>query len=67
MCSEEEACLVDEVEKTLHLSLQKRGKRRHAADEPVLQLVGPLLPIMLIKNNDSDSHHPLGFGHNYYR
>ena len=43
-----------------HKKSQATGKRRHYAEAPVVQLVGPLMPILLLGNESS--HHPLGCG-----
>ena len=45
-----------------HVEAQKSGKRRHAVESQVVQLEGPLEPILLI--GKGSSHHPLGIGHN---
>ena len=38
--------------------------RRHLVEAPVVQLVGPLQPILLLGNDSS--HHPLGLGHRHF-
>ena len=51
---------------TTPIVLQRDGKRRHAALEPVLRLQGPMLAIMLPEDKRTSEHRPLGFGHNYH-
>ena len=45
-----------------HVEAQKSGKRRHAVESQVVQLEGPLEPILLI--GKGSSHEPSGIGHN---
>ena len=63
--SEMSAKLLDEGEAERNVQLHRSGKRRHATSSPVVQLQGPLLPIMLCDGQES-LHHPLGVGHNYF-
>ena len=65
-CSEEEACVIDSQQYDIHIQLQKAGKRRHAAIEPVVRLAGPLLPVLLPDDIKPSKHHALGFGQNYF-
>ena len=58
-CSQDLECAGDSV------ALYSRGRRRHFAEEPVVQLSGPVLPIFH-DNGGQPSHHRLGFGHNYH-
>ena len=44
-----------------HVEAQRSGKRRHAVELQVIQLQGPLEPILLI--GKGSGHHPLGIGH----
>ena len=61
--TDEEIAEMDLEEIAGHKKSQATGKRRHHAEAPVVQLVGPLMPILLLGNNSS--HHPLGLGHRY--
>ena len=61
--SVEDADKLDEIENGANLSLQKKGRRRHHADLPVIRLQGPLRTVFAI-GRESD-HHALGRGHNY--
>ena len=49
-----------------HRKLQSSGRRRHYAEEAVIRLSGPLLPIIVGDDVRKSSHHALGFGHNYH-
>ena len=51
----------DSSDELAHKEAQATGKRRHHAGDPVLQLAGPLQPILLI--GKASAHHPLGVGH----
>ena len=53
---------MDLEEAESNASLARAGKRRHAVDAPVVQLCGPLAPILLLSK--PSNHHPLGIGHN---
>jgi len=53
----DESCAADSVK------MAHAGKRRYY---PVICLRGPLLPIIVDDLERRSSHHPLGFGHNYY-
>ena len=64
--SETEAVVIDSQLASDHARLARNGRRRHFADEPVIRLAGPLLPIVTDPDGHTSSHHPLGFGHNYY-
>ena len=46
-----------------HKEAQATGKRRHRVEAPVVQLAGPLQPILLL--GDASSHHQLGVGHRH--
>ena len=65
-CTEEEATTIDESLRIVHKQLQSRGRRRHFVDEPVIGLVGPLLPILIPDGVRLSNHHVLGFGHNHH-
>ena len=57
------------IDKTLaedHVALARVGRRRHFADEPVIPLAGPLLPVVIDSSVKSSSHHVLRLGHNHY-
>ena len=51
----------DSSDVSAHKEAQATGKRRHHAGAPVLQLAGPLQPILLIGRQSV--HRPLGAGH----
>ena len=53
---------MDALDCDLNEGAQKSGKRRHTADMSVVQLSGPLEPILLL--GSSSNHHALGVGHN---
>ena len=67
--------VVDEETASLHdvewandcVALYRRGRRRHYAEDPVVQLAGPLLPIISQDDRVCYSKHRLGFGHNYFK
>lgn len=61
-----EASAFDEADAKLNVALHRKGQRRHHVAEPVVQLCGPLVPI-LAEGEQWSCHRPLGFGHNYYR
>jgi len=64
---DEETALAQDGESAAHnSSLYSRGRRNHFASDPVLQLHGPVRPIILQNGCDNASHHRLGFGHNYH-
>jgi hypothetical protein len=65
VCTEEQAACIDESLRSQYVALHKAGKRRHDCCEPVMQLHGPVLPIMLPDSVKSSQHHALGCGHNY--
>jgi len=65
-CTEEQACEIDLLELENHSRLQKCGKRRHAAKEPVIRLHGPLLQVILPDTVRASTHHALGYGHNHF-
>ena len=67
ICTEEEAAQQDEEAASQSVSLYKRGRRAHYAEEPVVQLSGPVLPILLPDGMDGGGHHRLGCGQNYYK
>ena len=60
--SQEEIDAMDLNDSAAHADAQKSGKRRHAAELAVVQLAGPLQPILLL--GPASNHHPLGVGHN---
>ena len=59
--SESDALDLEEI--GANLSLQKKGKRRHHAELPVIRLQGPLRTVFAI--GLESAHHALGRGHNY--
>ena len=61
--SQEEADELDSIECPGNQVLYAAGRRRHKAVLPCIQMPGPLLPVIPLRNS---SHHPLGFGHNYH-
>ena len=61
--TDEEDAEMDLNEADCHKKSQATGKRRHHTEAPVLQLVGPLQPILLL--GSESSHHFLGLGHRY--
>ena len=67
ICNEAQACEVDLEESRANAALYSAGKRRHTAQEPVVQLAGPILTIFDPGEHISSAHHHLGKGHNYYR
>ena len=67
LCGEEDACAVDEELASEHVASQNAGRRRQAAVDPVVQLVGPKLPVLLPVGHRCSAHHSLGYGHNYHR
>ena len=60
--SEAQADEIDEVEAAKYRALRARGLRRHAAEKPCVQALGPLWPIVVDPSRFS-RHHPLGKGH----
>ena len=65
--SEDEARIQDSAVAEDNASLYNRGRRNHFACDPVLQLCGPVHPIILPDELNIGCHHRLGFGHNYNR
>ena len=63
MWTDAEVSELDSLEAESHVHTQATGKRRHHAEAPVIQMAGPLLPIMLLGNDST--HHPLGRGHHH--
>ena len=61
--SEDEADALDGHEHGAHVSLQKKGKRRHHAELPVIRLQGPLCTVFSMLGCYSE-HSVLGVGHN---
>ena len=59
--TEQQILEFDSSDEIAHKEAQATGKRRHHAGDPVLQLAGPLQPILLI--GKASAHHPLGVGH----
>ena len=47
------------------VELETRGRRTHFAVDPVVQLSGPLLPIVFHTAHACNGMHRLGFGHNH--
>ena len=64
--TEAQADEMDKSQAASNVHLYKQGQRRHKAYNPVVQLQGPLLPIILFEGQESH-HHSLGRGHNYCR
>ena len=64
MWTDAEVTEMDENEAVGHSKSQATGKRRHHVEAPVIQLVGPLQPILLLGNDST--HHPLGRGHRHF-
>ena len=64
MWTDAEVAEMDSNEAECHSKSQATGKRRHHVEAPVVQLVGPLQPILLLGNDSS--HHPLGKGHRHF-
>jgi len=62
--SVEEADALDVFENGANLSLQRKGRRRHHAELPVVRLQGPLRTVFALPGCHSE-HHALGRGHNY--
>ena len=65
VCDSEQASLFSKECAESNTCLHRQGKRRHYKEDPVIQLVGPLLPVMLPPGSKESKHHPLGLGHNY--
>jgi len=65
-CSEDEASVIDKTLAGDHVALARVGRRRHFADEPVIRLAGPLLPVVIDPSVKASNHHVLGLGHNHY-
>ena len=65
ICSEEESLAADIECAEANTKLHSQSRRRHFAEEPVLQLSGPLQYEVLVTGTDS-GHHRLGQGHNHY-
>jgi hypothetical protein len=66
ICSEQEASIQDAAAAQASVALYKRGRRNHSAEQPALQLHGPVLPILPSPEMRKSCHHHLGFGQNYY-
>jgi len=66
ICSEEEASRQDAAAALANVVLYRRCRRNHFAEEPVLQLKGPLLPIVPSPGMHTSCHHNLGRGQNYH-
>ena len=64
--TEAQAIAIDQSQAAMNVHLYRQGQRRHKATSPVIQIQGPLLPIMLPEGQESN-HHALGRGHNYFR
>ena len=65
-CSEEEAAVIDQRLSAEYVRLCGSGRRRHTAQEPVIRLQGPLLPVMIPEGSKTSPHRVLGVGHNHY-
>ena len=52
MVDEDTACAQDAACASDCVALYRRGRRRHFAEDPVVQLAGPLLPLISHKDND---------------
>ena len=65
ICSEEESLAADNECLIAYTKLHSESKRRHFAEEPVLQLAGPMQYEVLLLAG-TDSQHRLGRGHNHY-
>ena len=63
--SVEQADQLDIEERGAHAGLQRKGKRRHSAELPVVRLHGPLRTVFALPGCDSE-HHELGVGHNFW-
>ena len=55
---------LDEADAETHVSNQFHGLRRHEVRDPVVQLQGPVQPILNM--SELQSSHRLGFGHNNF-
>jgi hypothetical protein len=66
ICSEAEASIQDAAAAQANVALYRRGRRNHFAEEPVLQLHGPLLPVLPSPEMRKSCHHHVGFGQNYF-
>ena len=64
LLSSEEADSLDSLDKEAHIKLQARGLRRHAAERPCVQALGPFLSGIIIDPARFSKHHPLGKGRN---
>ena len=64
LVSEEEATRQDVASASVRVALHKGGRRRHFAEDPVLQLQGPWLPIVPSPGMVISKPHRLGRGHN---
>ena len=63
--TEAQALAIDQSQAAMNVHLYRQGQRRHKAMSPVIQMQGPLLPIMLPEGQESHRH-ALGRGHNYF-
>ena len=63
MFTDEEIAAMDMMDAECHKRAQASGKRRHHAEAQVVQLVGPLEPILLL--GGESTHHALGRGHRH--
>ena len=64
--SDSEADVLDAADAESHAANHKSGKRRHHVVSPVVQMPGPLWPIIVEEGRQS-SHHELGIGQQYFR
>ena len=64
MWTDAEVAEMDLNEADCHKKSQATGKRKHYAEAPVVQLVGPLQPILLL--GSESSHYSLGLGHRHF-
>jgi hypothetical protein len=62
--TDNEIAEMDLDEADCHKKSQASGKRRHQAEAPVVQLAGPLQPVLLL--GTQSAHHPLGMGHRHF-
>jgi hypothetical protein len=67
VCDEATANEQDAVAAIANAALYKRGRRSHFAENPVMQLYGPLMPVLVMPAVSNSSHHVSGFGQNYHR
>ena len=66
MVDEETAGLEDSQCASDCVALDSRGRWHHFADDPVVQLSGPIFLIVSQDEGQGNFKHRLGFGHNCY-